>query len=848
MKKLKIVEQDIHFLLGRRNGFGTNSTLQLGQVLQVTYNDENIYTGIVIDDGLLSRDNITRILFDDGEIIDYSYIVQQGYKIQISNVLEISKKIIDQYNKIIIKKISAEERKEQFQKLFQSIMDNPVTKSIQSPGSQSPGSQSPGSPSSQKIIHDINITVDLSPIQVKALHVLELSDMIKDFFKSTTLETSKRKRNDDTRRYIFNNRETQREVLERKITEILKTIGKIKGKNEKFDDFVFNTTNDILGIKIISLKNFIDQLSENYNLNKVESYRYKTFFYTLLITLTNTDESDKQDTIIDDFINCFKTNDKFKLLTQFSDKYETKQTLYWVDATAGDKMYPELYDYIRYLKTKKLIRGFFTPAMAIDNSAKYNEAFEMSKGKNTMYLEYLKPDITNIIFGTRTQELVNVEIEKIKVRRSREYKYEFEQENKKQVEEEYTLSIKKFYGINCNRFDNNIKDIWNPSTEKEKRGYINISEVIKKLNKEIFKNGKDVIDDEELDICIKANKTLMDFLKQVYAADYINKSGDNMVSVFNDQNAARIMNILSKGLVVYTVKSDRNIGNTRIVLTDQIYSKLIASGITQQTAQISQSEDPGPDLLDALNEAEGPLLTAQFLNEARDNDVRREENIKKTKILRTPSGGSQSSDIVEPQQPTSTGNYTYPAETVGPSRQSSKIAQINGGEDRQGLEVTSPQRTNRAIETSAELVDVNIAPDKQFLTDEQALKMLDQAQQQREQERTDPIYLQENKRKSNWDPIAAAAKRVSGNLYRSVATTCTTIFELFKSKNDFEKFRKYLIKERIDIKELEKNCKLLEEYDKWVRIRQFNIGKRKSSFGSLSLSFIEKEIRYLQNL
>jgi hypothetical protein len=152
-------------------------------------------------------------------------------------------------------------------------------------------------------------------------------------------------------------------------------------------------------------------------------------------------------------------------------------------------MYQELYRYITQLNSKNLIRGFFTPAMAMDNSGKYNEAFQMSKKKGHMYLEYLKAGITNIHFGTPNEELVNVEVEKIKVRRNREYKYEFEKEDRKQVEEEYSLSIKKFYGIDCSKFHNDIKDIFYNSTETETRGYIDINLVIHRVYKEIFKRN-----------------------------------------------------------------------------------------------------------------------------------------------------------------------------------------------------------------------------------------------------------------------------------------------------------------------------------------------------------------------
>ena len=467
----------------------------------------------------------------------------------------------------------------------------------------------------------------------------------------------------------------------------------------------------------------------------------------------------------------------------------------------------------------------------LNKKNKDNSKTELDKNKANVKIEL---DNYEIVVKFKEIELIKYTLTK-----DPRYQYKFEKPNSVSYkllgnkQDFYTLKIEHFFELDCN----NVDPIRNAN------GHINIAEgwdnIFKGFNN---KPGNKKFTNED-DICIKLYKTLMDLGKVLLFEPRTREDNDvSNVFVSIDRNITLIAAIFLKNSTSIYISPKRSEGDTANYLS--IFIKSVDKHILFDKNSIDpispsqslQEEEISEAISEAMVSQElppgiGPLLLDALML---PGDI----------YVAPPK-----QQYVPPalQQAISSGYVTYSAQTL-PSRQSSQAAQNNRVEEMDHDQVTSPQRTNRAIETSAELVDVNIAPDKQFLTDEQALKMLDQAQQQREQERTDPIYLQENKRKSNWDPIAAAAKRVSGNLYRSVATTCTTIFELFKSKNDFEKFRKYLIKERIDIKELEKNCKLLEEYDKWVRIRQFNIGKRKSSFGSLSLSFIEKEIRYLQNL
>jgi hypothetical protein len=102
----------------------------------------------------------------------------------------------------------------------------------------------------------------------------------------------------------------------------------------------------------------------------------------------------------------------------------------------------------------------------------------------------------------------------------------------------YILEIEKFYDLECKQFG--AIPIIGTS--------ISTTNVWEKLVEYVFKDPRFGPEKtEELDLCLKANKTSMDMLKVIYAMKYFDTIPDHdKYSIFNDHNLARFFAAISR--------------------------------------------------------------------------------------------------------------------------------------------------------------------------------------------------------------------------------------------------------------------------------------------------------------
>lgn len=157
----------------------------------------------------------------------------------------------------------------------------------------------------------------------------------------------------------------------------------------------------------------------------------------------------------------------------------------------------------------------------------------------------------------------------------------------------YEIHIKSFFELNCN----SLKSIGNSE------GHINIAEGWDRISK-LFKNKND---DEimEADICTKMYKTLMDLGKVLFLEKEARNGNNVNVFVSIDHNISLLAAIILRKCANISINPLETLGATGRYLS--IFTKktdkdlLFGKGNTIPRSQ-SIVDDPGPNLLDALNE------------------------------------------------------------------------------------------------------------------------------------------------------------------------------------------------------------------------------------------------------
>lgn len=392
----------------------------------------------------------------------------------------------------------------------------------------------------------INLDLNLTNVQEEALRNLAYLDMKKDFVKNAKNVTT-------------NIKAKQLEIIN----------DKLNNPNITSDD-----VGKDLGLILINFR----QLLYLFKMGKYESddlitvYSYLCSFFKVF---TNLETEEQQRQCIRSFLLCFCTYGntghpcplKFwrgEYSFQCSKGWDKKKTLYWVDASVGaSNNYQTIYDYITS-KLKKQVVTLETPATHLDDTGLQTESWNLVEGlMNHVNKDYLKPRRTKISVKNNSKTLINATVYRLGPKFA-----------------DYGIYVKKFYDLNCKQFEEEEVDVrpYDGGTSK-----INITIVWDKLKDSIFKNG--VIknsydkDEKELDLCIKANKTMMDMLKQIYAIQVAKENNYDLISVFNDQNAAKIMATLYKGFVIYTSKTrviigGEDFGRANVILKRRMYDIL----------------------------------------------------------------------------------------------------------------------------------------------------------------------------------------------------------------------------------------------------------------------------------
>jgi hypothetical protein len=459
----------------------------------------------------------------------------------------------------------------------------------------------PGAPEKRprKSIKEINVVIENENENISNItHLLALFDQLKDFVTNKT--TTDRNFNSKVDRY----REKQRGILNKKITEVS---GKLEdtGKSKELKDLIKNGSNgrvnietvyslieELLGIKTISPMKLMKDLFPGIN---TQCYQQ---FLEILIIASNLKKKD--DISFDD--------DGFILLSRFIYSWKTysgnhsvfldeimkelkklncpKEILFWVDATPGEQRYQEVLRALGELSTTINLKGFYVPAMVVDDSAKQNEAFKYANKNNVLDTSYLKDDIILIKLKDKQGELLM----KIKFEKAT-----YKLKGKKKIfpgnfvkdEDDYELTVEQFYDLTCGE-KSRSQTAPNEKTTTSTRGLlVNRTDIwvtlLKLFNKEEFfkdyNEGTPSFND--MDLCIKSNKTVMDIAKQLFAIDYSKDKNSGLVSVFNDFNAARIMKAVDKlGLVIVASKisldvlSDPNRTQENIVIRRDLLNLL----------------------------------------------------------------------------------------------------------------------------------------------------------------------------------------------------------------------------------------------------------------------------------
>ena len=253
-------------------------------------------------------------------------------------------------------------------------------------------------------------------------------------------------------------------------------------------------------------------------------------FMRYLKKITNSDNPIKEFKKLKKYSNDFKNEN---ISEQELKKFFTvpdKLTISWIDATPGTKRIPIITGILSLLAKQNLLKSFKNYGTKLDAASENNEITKMTNNLKTFNEFYMNERQININFKSKNNELlVKLIINKL-----------FKNNN-------LQLIIEDFYGLDCSdTFFSNTNNKINRSICWEKINNLfrdnQITETTK-FTKEIIRK----------DLCIKANKTAMDMLKQFFAKQYIKENpNEDIISIFNDLNSAKLMAAISKkGFVVY---------------------------------------------------------------------------------------------------------------------------------------------------------------------------------------------------------------------------------------------------------------------------------------------------------
>ena len=390
----------------------------------------------------------------------------------------------------------------------------------------------------------VQIDID-NPKIIKFLELLSLYDKKKDFIEGSTSKSPEKKPDTgsiggektkplkDTK--TCKNKKNQEMILDEFITNIQNDLG-ISQTNKKN---IMRQIETGLGIKFVYPKELMVNLfpiktSDGFVVYRIQEF-YPKFIRYLVTVCSFPEDIDRGFGKLKEFSNSYKNNsskiDVLNKLDIYYSRYENNNTLAWVDSTPGEHRYQELIGYLAQINDAGNLYTYTGPPQKMDDAPEKTDMTILTKNIIDLNINYP----VNIKVNNGPETLLEYLITPA-------------------MNDTYEFDIKQFYTLKCDKFDPNYIRSRTGNLRK-----INTPQTWETLA-DLFKGDKKInigdTDFNELDLCIKSNKTSMDMLKSIYVKglmdDDVNLHKFNLVSIFNDINAARFAaSINKKGLVIY---------------------------------------------------------------------------------------------------------------------------------------------------------------------------------------------------------------------------------------------------------------------------------------------------------
>jgi hypothetical protein len=248
-----------------------------------------------------------------------------------------------------------------------------------------------------------------------------------------------------------------------------------------------------------------------------------------------------------------------------------KETMAWIEASSGVKKIPKTLGLIEYLNQRGMLTSIKSPGSILDSAGIENDIVRLASNSGK-YIDFKldRPVVKFLVKSKSEKTLADLFLKK-----------------QKNV---YTLEINDFFGLDCKKFGDPLVNAQDPKTKKISRQSVwdILISLFNGRGRRYDEFKEDPISFMELDLCIKSNKTAMDMLKSFFAKKYSDEhpAGD-LISVYNDKNAARFMgSINKKGFVIFysSITPDILKGETeeRVVIRDEFSDILFAETVQEQ--------------------------------------------------------------------------------------------------------------------------------------------------------------------------------------------------------------------------------------------------------------------------
>jgi hypothetical protein len=254
-----------------------------------------------------------------------------------------------------------------------------------------------------------------------------------------------------------------------------------------------------------------------------------------------------------------------------------KETMAWIEASSGVKKIPKTFGLIEYLNRLGMLSTIKSPGSILDSAGIENDIVRLAQTR-----------------GKYTDFKLDRPVIKLLVKTDYDDKTPIANLFLKKEGNRYNLQINDFFGLRCVDFGDQLVNAQDPKTGKISRQ--SVWDILISLFEGKFRySGIDPRSFKRLDLCIKSNKTAMDMLKSFFAKIYSDEHPEeDLVSVYNDKNAARFMcSINKKGFVVFYSSINPNVlsGETeeRVVIRDE-FSAILFTVSVQQELSIQGSQ------------------------------------------------------------------------------------------------------------------------------------------------------------------------------------------------------------------------------------------------------------------